>query len=166
MRKLVFFTILVSTSLIASTYFAPMPWEFALNYEKKQCAGFWGGDEFVTFELPSGWVSFEWQYSDDFYFVNTDIGTCHVPTEGEGDVSDEEACCKQLGYSFLSDNIGVKIITPFNLTAQAEVLEYVGYETHRDNHSEYFLAFATLAVLLIILVILLIREIKKEKLGE
>ena len=115
-------TLLVISTLFitATTIFAPAQRFFALNHETKQCAGYWGGDEYVTYELPSQWVIFEYklQYSKEStsFEVETDIGTCQVPWEGQ--INSEKSCCSELGYTYTSENIGIRTITTENSTAQ------------------------------------------------
>ena len=145
--------------LIAATSFAPLPPNIALNHETKQCAGYWGGDEFVTFDLPAGWKEFDFQYSEDFISAETDIGTCKVATNRDHSKI-EEACCSQLGYTFVSENIGIRKVTPFNLTSQAVYEEF-------DNQSEevppvvYYILLFAIIILALVLVVLLIRQSRK-----
>ncbi len=128
-------TLLVSATLFvtAATIFAPALRFFALNHETKQCAGYWGGDEYVTYELPSQWVIFEseLQYSKEStsFEVETDIGTCQVPWEGQ--ISSEKSCCSELGYTYIDENIGIRSITPENTVArdaQAEAMRLLYLE--------------------------------------
>ncbi len=155
-----FVVTIASALLIASTIFAPLPWNIALNHDTKQCAGYWGGDEFVTYELPAEWKTFQFQYSETFISAETDIGTCKVAKDGLS-VSLEEACCSQLGYTFVAENIGIPKVTSFNLTSQAEVEEF-------NNQGElalpigYLILFFAIFILVVVLVALFVRQRQKE----
>jgi len=82
---------------------APAPWGLAINTETKECAGFWPGDEFVAYRLPEGWKAYYPQRNSEnslWDIVETDAGKCSFQ------IRKEEACCMELGYKFVSDNIG------------------------------------------------------------
>jgi hypothetical protein len=143
---------IVFLSLIAAAFFAPLPRGIVLNYETKQCAGYWGGDEYVTYELPSGWKYFEFQYSEDSVSVNTDIGSCQAHQIQTTYAAQAKDCCSQLGYAFVSENIGIRTITSGNLTEQAFIDEY-----NNDNGNiKPIYIYSVIALLLIIFVILLV----------
>jgi hypothetical protein len=156
-----FVVTIASLLLIASTVFVPSPWNIALNHSTKQCAGYWGGDEFVTYELPDGWEAFEFQYSETFVSAETNIGICKV-IKDETNVRLEEACCSQFGYTFVAENIGIRKITSFNLTSQAEMEEFANQNEQVLPVGYYFLFFA-IFIILSALVALSIRRSQKEK---
>lgn len=111
MKKM--FLMIATLFITASTMFAPTPRFFALNHETKQCAGYWGGDEYVNYKLPPGWVIFKYGFRypkgrvDHATFeVETDIGICRVP--GMGQIDSEKSCCSELGYTYVSENIGIR----------------------------------------------------------
>ena len=82
---------------------APAPWGLALNHETKECAGYWAGDEFVDYKLPEGWKAYYPTYDNPdsrWEKIKTEAGECSFQ------ISKEEACCMELGYRFVSDNIG------------------------------------------------------------
>ena len=85
---------------------APAPWGMALNMETEECAGYWGGDEFVAYALPEGWKAYYPTYEKaeggegPWSTVKTDVGNCSFQ------IRKEEACCMELGYAYVSDNIG------------------------------------------------------------
>ncbi|MFA5985928.1 MAG: hypothetical protein WC819_01095 [Parcubacteria group bacterium] len=83
---------------------APAPWGLALNMETKECAGYWAGDEFVAYHLPEGWKAYYPTYDADsnslWSTITTDAGECAFQ------MRKEEACCMELGYAFVSRNIG------------------------------------------------------------
>ncbi len=93
---------------------APMPWGIALNHETRECGGFWGGDEYGGYRLPEGWV--------DYYprrgIIETEAGRCSFPdTSGyeppnEGRAAIAEACCEELGYTYVGSPIGKGRISP------------------------------------------------------
>ncbi len=155
-----FVVTIASLFLIASTVFAPLPRGIALNYETKQCAGYWGGDEYVTYELPSGWTYFEFQYSDDAVSVNTDIGSCKAHQIQTTYAAQAKDCCTQLGYTFVSENIGIRKITSFNLTEQAR-MEEVNNQGELTIPIVYYVLFFAIVILVLGLVALLIKQGQK-----
>ena len=86
---------------------APAPWGIALNHQTQECAGFWGGDEYGSFDLPVDWEAY---YPDSDGMIQTEIGSCTLsstrPYEGA------EACCEELGYTYVSPNIGEARTSP------------------------------------------------------
>jgi len=44
--------------ILLSILLAPAPWGIALNHETKECAGYWGGDEYKGYPLPAGWTAY------------------------------------------------------------------------------------------------------------
>lgn len=105
MKKIIF-TLVIGSAVffsVPSAKAAPMQWGMALNLETRECAGFWPGDEFVAYDLPEGWKSYFPKYDPETGTTTftTDIGECDFKMKG-----DEEKCCEQLGYPYVSDNIG------------------------------------------------------------
>jgi hypothetical protein len=104
MKKIIFFLVIISVAIIGASFSkaAPAPWGIALNIETKECAGFWPGDEFVAYALPAGWKSYFPKYDPETQITTlaTNIGECDFK------IQEEEKCCQQLGYSYVSDNIG------------------------------------------------------------
>ena len=121
------FLIIAAFFVTASTMFAPTPRFFALNHKTKQCAGYWGGDEYVNYKLPPGWVIFKYELQypkgsiiNATFEVKTDNGICHVPWTGQ--MSSEKSCCSELGYTYVSENIGIRD----NAVAQDWSIEMIG----------------------------------------
>lgn len=83
---------------------APGPRGLAINTQTKECAGYWPGDEFVGYPLPEGWKAYYPTYSasdnSNWKKIQTEAGECSFQ------VQKEEACCMELGYTFVSRNIG------------------------------------------------------------
>jgi hypothetical protein len=96
---------------------APAPWGIALNHERKECAGFWGGDEYGSFDLPEGWVAY---YPDSEGVIVTEIGSCRFTTSRTYQAA--EPCCEELGYAFVDPNIGIGHTSPLMLYAIASSL--------------------------------------------
>ena len=99
-------------SLVSALLLAPAPWGIALNLQTRECAGYWGGDEYVAYRLPEGWQAY---YPDGGTgHIKTKIGTCdwHSFTTDER----EEKCCQQLGYPYVAQNIGEKQGAPTGYT--------------------------------------------------
>jgi hypothetical protein len=80
---------------------APAPWGIALNHQTKECAGFWAGDEYVSYKLPEGWQAY---YPGNANLISTEIGSCQW-SDADWD-SRVEKCCQELGYAYVSSNIG------------------------------------------------------------
>jgi hypothetical protein len=104
MRKNIF---IISMLLILSAQIAqaaPAPRGLALNLEKKECAGYWAGDEFVAYRLPEGWKAYLPAYDQSggkmWGKIKTEAGECGFQAQKE------EACCMELGLAYVSDNIG------------------------------------------------------------
>ncbi len=114
--KLVLFA-LTCLLLIAAISPAPLPYYLAINYATKQCAVYWGGDEYVTYDLPPNWSIFQPQVSNGYLSVETAAGACRVAKAGLSSVIDgfAQACCAQLGYTYVPDNIGIYRLTPDNI---------------------------------------------------
>jgi LPXTG-motif cell wall-anchored protein len=104
MKKTIFTLAIIGAALLGFSFAkaAPGPWGIALNMETKECAGFWPGDEFVAYHLPNGWKSYIPKYDPETKKTSlvTDIGECDFK------IREEEKCCQQLGYKFVSENIG------------------------------------------------------------
>ncbi len=80
---------------------APARWGIALNRQTRECAGYWAGDEYMNYTLPQGWEAY---YPDDQGIIQTGDGSCEWRST---DVEKRaEECCKALGYSYVSSNIG------------------------------------------------------------
>ena len=115
MKKIILFliSILIFVSLIDVAFSAPMSWGVALNHETKECAGYWGGDEFTSYVLPDGWKEYYPDYSKyeetGKLVIETEIGDCDFSK------GNEDECCNQLGYTFVSQNIGKGKTTSWGL---------------------------------------------------
>jgi hypothetical protein len=130
---------------------APGPWGIALNTETKECAGFWPGDEFVAYNLPDGWKAYFPKYDPESgeTSLETEIGNCDFKRKG-----DEEKCCQQLGYKYISDNIGA---------GQKTILrdrEEFKKELTQKRKTSYLIPIISLAIIagFFILIIWLIRK--------
>jgi hypothetical protein len=75
-----------------------MPWGIALNSQTKECGEFWGGDEYAAYILSNQWKIY---YPESNGLVQTEVGNC---TLSEG----IEYCCRQLGYTYISGNVGAE----------------------------------------------------------
>jgi hypothetical protein len=74
-----------------------MPTWIAINPETKECGYFWGGDEYGGFHLSSSWR---------IVYPNTPIQTEVGVFEWDGSSSSIENFCKQIGYTYVSGNLG------------------------------------------------------------
>jgi hypothetical protein len=94
---------------------APAPYGVALNYLTQECAGYWGGDEYVYYIAPQGWAYY---LPDD----NREIHTLRGTFTWTGSA---EELCSDIGFTYVSDNIGKDkgervVVTPeFLIEAEA-----------------------------------------------
>ena len=97
MRNIIYFVIFAVLSGVSLSVSAePMPWGIAVNETTRECASFWGGDEFTQYLLPEGWRDFyPFRDQNNGHVVRTLTGSCYYK-KGE-----EEECCRQLGFSFV-----------------------------------------------------------------
>jgi hypothetical protein len=76
---------------------APLPWGIAINSETNECAGYWGGDENIQYDLPEGWTSYYPEYEEE-----TKDGIC---IEGVGNCTGKFQCkINELPESFCWDS--------------------------------------------------------------
>ena len=107
LQELAWELIIFSLFLVANIplgYSVPAPRRLALNHETKECGMYWAGDEFTRYELPSGWKSYEINYTSGL--VKTEVGNCIINLRSETSIFKE--CCEQLGYTYIPGNIGEK----------------------------------------------------------
>lgn len=104
-NKLMFSVISVLLFFILANFVfaAPLPWGIAIKSDTKECVGYWGGDEYVGYKLPSGWKAY---YSNDDEVITTEFGSCEFRKWAGDPPGAEEKCCKELGLTFVSVNIG------------------------------------------------------------
>jgi hypothetical protein len=102
-KKLISTIFILFCIFISTAYSAPMIWGIALNHDTKECAGFWGGDEFILYYLPTNWAEYYVNYVNYTGpdIIKTDVGSCNFSKGAE-------ECCNQLGYTFVSNQIGIK----------------------------------------------------------
>jgi len=104
---------------------APAQWGMAVNATTKECAGYWAGDEFTRYDLPTGWIAYYPSQHDSGMAIGckTDAGVAGsklvTPLGSCCFQSSEEDCCKQMGVKFVSSNIGAKREIP-RLDSRAE----------------------------------------------
>jgi hypothetical protein len=96
-------------ALLASLWllFAPLPPRLALNHQTKKCAVLYGGDEYISTLPPEGWVEY---YPGRGNIVETEIGSCTFSASGE--LGAAESCCRELGYTYIDEDIGKAHFTP------------------------------------------------------
>lgn len=74
---------------------APMPPGIAMNPETLVCGYYRGGDEYVSYNLPSPWVV---NYGES---IEDENGTHQWNREPDS----FESFCEELGYAYVSDNL-------------------------------------------------------------
>ncbi len=139
--------------LIAATSAAPLSHYFAINYETKQCGTYWGGDEFVNYDLPPHWNILYAQYSDNYTSIETAAGTCRVPRPQASFPLLARECCAQLGYTYVSDNVGIYRLTEENIRNQNQAREHITTQAPQETGERiqsiilYAVVFFSLALL-------------------
>jgi hypothetical protein len=91
----------ILTLIIFAVVLAPAPWGIAINTQTQQCAAFWGGDEYVAYQLPEGWQDY---YPDSDDIIHTPAGSCHWDRYNREQRA--EKCCTELGYTYLNEDLG------------------------------------------------------------
>lgn len=104
---------------------APMPQGIAINKNTNQCSSFWGGDEYVGYELPSGWTSYNPRYYLEW---NLESSLCYTE---EGD--SWGLCCKQIGIPGPTPNLE-KIVTDSQVPG--EICHYASGEHILSSDSD------------------------------
>jgi hypothetical protein len=165
MKKLIPALIISSAAILGFSFAkaAPGPWGIALNTDSKECAGFWPGDEFVGYHLPEGWKSYFPKYDPDTQKTTlvTDIGEC------EFKMREEEKCCQELGYKFVSDNIGKDQKTILRDRKAFEDQLKSRRDAPKTATMLYLtLIFAGLAVVVIVIAVVFIRIGKRRAKGQ
>ncbi len=117
--------------LIASTSTAPLPHYLAINSSTKQCGDYWPGDEYVNYDLPTGWTTYAYGYSQDNWVVETPSGTCSVP-QTVASSNFAEVCCSQLGYTYVAGNIGSYRLTADNIANQNRMKDYAAQQAAQE----------------------------------
>ncbi|MBU0976506.1 MAG: hypothetical protein ABIE03_02085 [Patescibacteria group bacterium] len=79
---------------------APAPWGIAIKEETGECGGYWSGDEFHYYALPSGWEAYYPEYIDGTAIMETPKGDCNFD-------AGEKACCEELGLSYVAENVAI-----------------------------------------------------------
>jgi LPXTG-motif cell wall-anchored protein len=162
MKKSILALIIFSAAFVGFSFAkaAPGPWGIALNADTKECAGFWPGDEFVGYHLPDGWKSYFPKYDPDTQKTSlvTDIGECDFK------IRQEEKCCQELGYKFVSDNIGKDQKTVLRDREAFEAQLKSQRDAPKTATSRYpFSIFIGLAAVVIVIAVVFIRKRKKKK---
>lgn len=155
-RVLIFAT--AGLLLIASASPAPLPHYLAINYATKQCGEYWPGDEYVNYDLPTGWTAYQYGYSlDDNWFVETPSRTCSVP-QSVARSSFAKVCCSQFGYTYVPGNIGNYRLTADNIANQNRMKDYASKQAAQEMAERiqpiilYAIVFFSLALLAIVIV--------------
>ena len=150
--------------LIASTSSAPSPYYLVINSDTKQCGNYWGGDEFVNYDLPPGWDSYEYHYSDGYNIVETAFGTCKFPAMQTLDRY-TETCCIKLGYQYVPDNIGTLRLTSENIANQKARNDSIAQlnAQARAKRNQTILLFSVAFLIVVLCVTLVARWRHNEK---
>jgi hypothetical protein len=139
--------------LIAAKSAAPLPYYLAINYATKQCGQYWGGDEHGTYHLPPGWSTYEYQYSDSGWFVETPGGKCSVPQAAVRRFA--EICCSQLGYTYISEYIGTYHPLP-DYVQTVEAYQAQQYAQERLNRIQGIILYAIIFISIALVVTIIV----------
>lgn len=120
---------------------APAPPQMAINPETKECGYFWGGDEYVWYHLSSQWVIVN---------PNTPIQTEAGFYELDENPSSVESLCTQMGYTYISGNVGAVRGQYRRITYAFILLAF------------YFASIITIFTILLIALILILRWANKK----
>ena len=105
-------------SLLIVTLFlnllAPLPPQIAINPETKECGNYWGGDEYAGYYLSPPWKIIN-------YGTPVHIGTGVYKWGGSISTSSVESFCNQIGYTYVSGNLG-QMRGQYSWTAYAVIL--------------------------------------------
>lgn len=103
--SILFISVLLFAILANFVFAAPLPWGIAIKKDTKECAGYWPGDEYSSYKLPPGWEAY---FPITNHTVTTKFGSCEEFYKSVSDPTrdDDEKCCKKLGLTFVSQNIG------------------------------------------------------------
>ena len=93
---------------------APLPPQVAINPETKECGNFWGGDEYGGYQLSPPWKIVN-------YGTPVQIGAGVYQWDGGISSASVESFCKQIGYTYLSGNLG-QLRGEYRWTAYAYIL--------------------------------------------
>jgi hypothetical protein len=91
-------THLVVIILLWNSLFAPLPPGIAVNPETGECGYYWGGDEYVSYDLSKPWVI---NYGTS---IQVETGTY----QWDGREATIERFCSEIGYTYISGNLGEK----------------------------------------------------------
>jgi hypothetical protein len=78
---------------------APSPLQIAINPETKECGLYWAGDEYFDYHLSPPWEIID-------YGTPVQIETGVYKWEGSMSDSGIEIFCNQIGYTYVSGNLG------------------------------------------------------------
>jgi hypothetical protein len=103
---------LLSIFLMAFVLAPALPF-FVLNHEQKQCAFVYGGDEYVYYGPPEPWQEAQ---PDEKGMIHTQFGSCNLNEVNFANQQNADACCKQLGYTFIGEIKGNVVKRDYGLT--------------------------------------------------
>ncbi|MDO8537495.1 MAG: hypothetical protein Q7S21_01290 [archaeon] len=116
MKKLILIILAILLNLNIA-FSAPGPWGIAINKGTQQCTAYWPGDEFVSYELPTGWSGY---FPDQYVEFKTNKGkVCFVERYGEDSWNN---CCNQLQINNLKFKVENKVLV--DRTEKAEICNY------------------------------------------
>ncbi len=147
--KLVLFVV-TCLLLIAAISPAPQPYYLAINYATKQCGEYWPGDEYVYHPLPPGWTTYEYQYADDYWYVETPAGACQVSKPAVRNFA--QLCCSQLGYKYVSDNVGIPPLTAEDIARQKALQDNTARIERIQTILGYAIVFFSVALAVITII--------------
>src|SRR3989344_6375231 len=98
MNKSISITLLILIITLESVLAAPAQWGVAIKSDTKECAGYWAGDEYVAYKLPSGWKSY---FSGNQDTIIIEFGNCVFRKSPGAAPGEEEKSCREFGLTFV-----------------------------------------------------------------
>jgi hypothetical protein len=90
-------TALFAFIILFCNLLAPAPHQVVINPETKECGYYWGGDEYAWYHLSSQWIIVD---------PNSPIQIEGGVYEWDGNISNIESFCEQIGYAYVPGNLG------------------------------------------------------------
>ena len=100
MNKFIFLVIFSGFIVPFSVFAMPSRWGIAINPETRECAAYWGGDDYPDSGdvLPDGWKGYYTNaVENDDEVIKTEWGAC-IFLNGR-----ESECCETMGLIFIED---------------------------------------------------------------
>lgn len=155
-NKIVILFILLAIPVYVSA--EPLPWGIAINSDTRQCTGFWGGDEFTEYELPSGWKDYyPTAGENNALIIQTQYGECNFIR------GNYEECCNEMGLLYIEDP-GIDCrVTDWAIEQGMIASNCKSSDVSSDNYQFDYSPIFIVIILFLILIAVLIWYFSKKK---